>query len=249
MFSGRWVGSAGSNGYLRSVCAGFLLLGDTDDAATRGTDSLKWCTTAVKPIRRFQIWSLLTGKHSFCFFMVTQTTETDLFPLDPHQPVNLSHLHTFLLLFYVNLVLETLIFLFFPHPPDPALRCSCKSTHWQKKQTPSVFFLYNSLFFTLKSRNWHDSFVSNHNLIGVWTQVSSLTATLEWLWRSLWRNAAVLFCQWGCNRLLLMKRSLVLSLHERGNLFTGCASAQQRSSMQTHTLSQRTNPLQPTSGW
>lgn len=27
MFSGRWVGSVGSNGYLRSVCAGFLLRG------------------------------------------------------------------------------------------------------------------------------------------------------------------------------------------------------------------------------
>lgn len=42
-------------------------------------------------------------------------------------------------------------------------------------------------------------------LIGVWTQVCSWMATLEWLRRSLWRNAGVLFCQRGCNLLLLMK--------------------------------------------
>lgn len=102
MFSGRWVGSVGSNGYLRSVCAGFLL----------------WGHGVMLPLGDGQ-FKMVTGQqsnpqgdskpgHFLLGNIHSKTTDPDFFPLDPHRPVNLSHLRTFLLWFCVNLVLETL---------------------------------------------------------------------------------------------------------------------------------------------
>lgn len=85
------------------------------------------------------------------------------------------------------------------HSPNPALKCPCSQAA-SKKNKHCLCFSFSTVCFKLKSRNRQYFFMSNHNWI-----VRSWMAMLEWLHRSLWRNAGVLFCQRGCNLLLLMK--------------------------------------------